>query len=166
MPLCLTGNRSMSAGEGRTLFHPIRPPKDRGSWGSELAGRDNRTTQRTEETGRRCGRRVEVKSKRVSCSVMSNSSRPHGLWSARVFCLCNFPGKNTGVSILPFSRGSSPPRDQTHISCIAGRFFTVWAIREAQEDHGWAGGSGGVSADECMNVCPLLQAFTLGGTGP
>ena len=23
-----------------------------------------------------------------------------------------------------FSKGSSPPRDQTHISCIAGRFFT------------------------------------------
>ena len=107
MPLCLTGNRSMSA-EGRTLFHPVRPPKDRGSWGSELAGRDNRTTQRTEETGRRCGRRVEVKSKRVSCSVMSNSSRPHGLWSARVFCPCNFPGKNTGVGIHSLLQGIFP----------------------------------------------------------
>ena len=31
----------------------------------------------------------------------------------------------------PFSRGSSRPRDQTRVSCIAGRFFTNWAIREA-----------------------------------
>ena len=32
---------------------------------------------------------------------------------------------------IPFSRGSSPPRDQTQVSCIAGRFFTIWASREA-----------------------------------
>ena len=25
---------------------------------------------------------------------------------------------------FPFSRGSSKPRDQTHVSCIAGGFFT------------------------------------------
>ena len=30
-----------------------------------------------------------------------------------------------------FSRGSSWPRDQIRVSCIAGRFFTNWAIREA-----------------------------------
>ena len=28
------------------------------------------------------------------------------------------------------SRGSSWPRDWTWVSCIAGRFFTVWATRE------------------------------------
>ena len=26
---------------------------------------------------------------------------------------------------IPFSRGSSRPRDQTHVSCIAGRFLTI-----------------------------------------
>ena len=26
---------------------------------------------------------------------------------------------------MPSSRGSSQPRDQTEVSCIAGRFFTV-----------------------------------------
>ena len=26
---------------------------------------------------------------------------------------------------MPFPRGSSRPRDQTQVSCIAGRFFTV-----------------------------------------
>ena len=35
------------------------------------------------------------------------------------------------VAIL-FSRASSRSRDWTQISCIAGRFFTVWATREAQ----------------------------------
>ena len=32
---------------------------------------------------------------------------------------------------IPFSRGPSWPRDRTWVSCIAGRFFTVWTIREA-----------------------------------
>ena len=34
----------------------------------------------------------------------------------------------------PFSSGSSWPRNQTSVSCIAGRFFTNWAIREALEN--------------------------------
>ena len=34
---------------------------------------------------------------------------------------------------IPFSRGSSQPRDGTQVSCIAGRFFTSWATREAQD---------------------------------
>ena len=28
---------------------------------------------------------------------------------------------------FPFSRGSSQRKDQTQVSCIAGRFFTSWA---------------------------------------
>ena len=31
---------------------------------------------------------------------------------------------------MPSSRGSSWPRDQTRVSCIAHRFFTIWAIRK------------------------------------
>ena len=38
---------------------------------------------------------------------------------------------------IPFPRASSQPRDQTQVSCIAGRFFTSWAPREAQEY--WSG---------------------------
>ena len=30
----------------------------------------------------------------------------------------------------PFSSGSSQPRNQTRVSCIAGRFFNNWAMRE------------------------------------
>ena len=39
--------------------------------------------------------------------------------------------KNTGVVAYPFSSGSSQPRNQTRVSCTAGRCFTNWAIREA-----------------------------------
>ena len=36
------------------------------------------------------------------------------------------------VAISFFSRGYSWPRDRTWVSCTAGRFFTIWATREAQ----------------------------------
>ena len=39
--------------------------------------------------------------------------------------------KKTGVVAYPFSRGSSRPRNWTGVFCIAGGFFTNWAIREA-----------------------------------
>ena len=32
---------------------------------------------------------------------------------------------------IPLSGGSPQPRDWTWVSCIAGRFFTIWATREA-----------------------------------
>ena len=38
---------------------------------------------------------------------------------------------------MPSSRGSSQPGDQTQVSYIAGRFFTIWATRKAQEH--WSG---------------------------
>ena len=43
-----------------------------------------------------------------SCSVVSNSLQPHGLYSS-----WNSLDQNTGVGIFPFSRGSSQPRDWT-----------------------------------------------------
>ena len=56
---------------------------------------------------------------------------------------CSLPGKNTGVEKkkkeywngfpFPSPGESSQTRDQTQISCIAGRFFTIWATREACE---------------------------------
>ena len=33
---------------------------------------------------------------------------------------------------MPFSRGSSQTRDRAQFSHMAGRFFTIWATREAQ----------------------------------
>ena len=32
---------------------------------------------------------------------------------------------------IPFSRGSSQPRDQSRVYCIASKVFTVWTIKEA-----------------------------------
>ena len=45
----------------------------------------------------------------------------HGLLQARILEWVAFP----------FSRGSSKPRDWTDVSHFAGRFFTIWATREA-----------------------------------
>ena len=63
---------------------------------------------------------------RVSCSVVSNSLQTHGLWPDK---LLSVPGILQARMLewvaISFSRGSSPPRDQTQVSCIAGRFFTA-----------------------------------------
>ena len=59
----------------------------------------------------------------IGCSPPGSSV--HGILQARVL---------EWVAI-PFSRGSSWPRDWTQVSCIAGKFFTVWAIKEAQESN-------------------------------
>ena len=48
-------------------------------------------------------------------------SSAHGILQARI----------QGWVAIPFSRGSSWPRDWTWVSCTAGKFFTVWATREA-----------------------------------
>ena len=108
---------------------------------------------------------VVHESKNESCSVLSNSLWPHGLYSP-----WNSQGQNTGVHCLsllqgifptqglnpglphcrqiyqlnhkgspgipelvayPFSSGSSRSRNRTRVSCIAGKFFINWAIKEA-----------------------------------
>ena len=59
-----------------------------------------------------------------SCLTFCNSvDCTHGILQARILEWAAFP----------FSRGSSQPKDQIEVSWIAGRFFTSWTIREAQE---------------------------------
>ena len=57
---------------------------------------------------------------------------------------CSLPGSSVrGIlqarilewAAVPFSRGSSQPRDWTQVLRIAGGFFTVWATREAMESN-------------------------------
>ena len=55
----------------------------------------------------------------MDCSLSGSSI--HGIFQARVL-------EWIGIS---FSRGSSRPRNQTPVSRIAGRCFTIWATREA-----------------------------------
>ena len=66
-----------------------------------------------------------------SHSVMSSLFVTHGLQPARFLFPWDSPGKNTGGVAMPSSRGSTQPGDQTQVSRIAGRFFTIWATREA-----------------------------------
>ena len=53
------------------------------------------------------------------CSTPGSSA--HGILQARIL---------EWVAIS-FSRGSSQPRDQTQVFCIAGRFFTNWATQKS-----------------------------------
>ena len=36
---------------------------------------------------------------------------------------------------IPFSRGSSQPRDRTQVSHIAGGFFAVWATGKPKDEY-------------------------------
>ena len=54
----------------------------------------------------------------MDCSLPRSSV--HGILQARILELV----------AISFSKGFSRPRDQTRISCIVGRHFTVWATRE------------------------------------
>ena len=59
---------------------------------------------------------------------------------------CNLPGSSVQGILqarilewvaIPFSGGSSWPRDQTQVSCTAGKFFTIWATRETDDHLNW-----------------------------
>ena len=56
---------------------------------------------------------------------------PHCRWILYQLSHKESPRKLEWVA-HPFSSGSSWPRNQTGVSCIAGRFFTSWATRETQ----------------------------------
>ena len=55
----------------------------------------------------------------MDCSLPNSSV--HGILQARIL----------KWGAIPFSRGSSRPRDRTLVSHITGGFFTIWATREA-----------------------------------
>ena len=61
----------------------------------------------------------------------SNLGLPHCRWIPYQLSHKGCPKILEWVT-CPFSRGSSQPRNQTRVSCIAGGFFTSWTIREAQ----------------------------------
>ena len=65
-------------------------------------------------------------------SVISESETP---WTVahRLLCPWNLQARILEWVAVPFSRGSSWLRDPTQVSCIAGRFITIWATREANE---------------------------------
>ena len=71
----------------------------------------------------------------LSCSVVSDSLQPHELYSLPGSSVHgDSPRKNTEMCYQALLQETSQPRDQTKVPCIAGRFFTVWATREAVGD--------------------------------
>ena len=57
----------------------------------------------------------------MDCSVPGSSA--HGILQAKIL----------EWGAILFSRGSSWPRDWTWVSCIAGRFFTIWATKKKKK---------------------------------
>ena len=52
--------------------------------------------------------------------------------SARLLCPWDSPIKNSWVGCHSLLQGIFPTQYLTQVSCIAGRFFTIWATSEAQ----------------------------------
>ena len=79
---------------------------------------------------------------REKCSLLSRVWLFVTSWTVTCqapLCPWNSPGKNTGEGSQPFpSQGIFlDPGIWTQVSCIAGRFFTIWATREAQDKYLW-----------------------------
>ena len=100
----------------------------------------------------------------LSCLGMSNSATPrwgppgssvHGILQATIL----------EWVAMPFSRGSSQPRERTQVSHIAGEFFTIWITREAQEYwSGWVSGwSHSVVSDSLWPMDCSLPGLSLHG---
>ena len=78
----------------------------------------------------------------MDCSLPASSV--HRIFQARVL---------EWVAI-PFSRGSSWPRDWTWVSCIASRFLTIWVHRNE--------GQFSSVAQSCPTLCDLMDCSTPG----
>ena len=68
---------------------------------------------------------------------------------------------------IPFSRGSPWPRDQTRVSCSAGRFFTNWAPQEAHiyiytHTNGWTKKTWPISVYLYLPICLNHATVTIG----
>ena len=82
----------------------------------------------------------------MDCSLPGCSI--HGILQARVLVWV----------AISFSRGSSWPRDQTRISCIAGRRFTLWAPMEERTFH-WATNQNYFPKESYVIPTPWLERF-------
>ena len=64
----------------------------------------------------------------LSCSVLSNSFVTSWTVAHQAPLSMGILQSVLDWVAMPSSRGSSQPRHQTQVSCIAGRFLTSWAI--------------------------------------
>ena len=66
------------------------------------------------------------------CSVVSDSLQISGLYSLPSSSVHGTSPRQEHWRTLKIPvKGYSWPKDETWVSCIAGRFFTIWAIRES-----------------------------------
>ena len=87
-------------------------------------------------------------------SLLSDSLWPHGLYSP-----WNSPGQNTGVGLaVPYSGGSSQPRNQTQVSRIAGRFLTLQAESLPGEPQGKSKNTGVGSLSLLQGIFPTQES--------
>ena len=69
---------------------------------------------------------IKIVGSLLKVKVPSDYLQPPGQYSP-----WNSPGQNTGVGSLSLLQVIFPTQDGTRVSCIAGGFFTNWAIRKA-----------------------------------
>ena len=77
---------------------------------------------------------VPMTMKTSKCSVMSNSSCPLGLQPARLLCLWDSPGKNTGVGCHFLLQGIFPTQGWNPRLLLAAGFFTTappWEVTKS-----------------------------------
>ena len=93
----------------------------------------------------------------LSHSVVSDSLWPYGLYPGSLSCSWDSPAKNTGVDCHSLFQGIFLIQDRTQVSCIAGRFITVWTTWKAHyfllvNIHRWWFPGGSVSKEFTWNA--------------
>ena len=75
----------------------------------------------------------------VSRSVVSDSLRPHGTVACQALLSMDsvYEFSRQEYWRIPFSKGSSQPRDQSPVSCVADRSFTTEPPRKPRGRRGW-----------------------------
>ena len=79
-------------------------------------------------------RNEKIRQRNTLMEIEFRSCEYQNQWTiaCQVLLSVGFPGKNTGVGIHSLQgMDQTQTRDQTQVSCIAGRFFTIWSTREA-----------------------------------
>ena len=135
------GNTTLTRDPPRLNFHRSRDPTGSSAGGSTSAQLPKpgsnalilRSKLQAQRSSQRAHSSCEDEEEEVAqlcltlcdprdCSLPGSSV--HGIFQARVL---------EWVAIA-FSRGSSPTRDRTQVSCIAGRRLTVWAVGKSKAE--------------------------------